>query len=173
MTTADLRFAKTDKGQEEIRTRAYRLNPKLRSLLVMVDGIKSVGELLKAATALGGGREALDALIQDGFIAAAPAGAPVAPEPAAVAAPAVSQPAAPIGPAALSAAKTAMRQYVKLAAGALDSRALNKLVDDVRSAADLSACLDRLCRDFEGRGNGDAAQNLRAAVEPLLARTGA
>lgn len=171
MTTADLRFAKTDKGHEEIRTRAYRLNPKLRSLLVMVDGVKSVGELLKAATALGGGRDALDTLIQDGFIAAAPAGSPVAPE-AATPAPAREVDASPssIDPAALSAAKTSMRQYIKVASGALESRALNKLVDNVRTAADLAACLDKLCRDFEARGNGAAAQNLRAQVDPLLGR---
>jgi len=165
--TPDLRFVKTEKGHEEIRTRAHRLSPKLRSLLVLVDGIKSVGELLAAATALGGGREALDALIQEGFVAAAPSGAPVAPEPA-MAVPADTPPPA-MDHAALGAVKLAMRQYIKLASGTLDGRALNKLVDGVRSMADIAGCLGTLCSDFEARGNGEAARNLCTRVEQLLA----
>jgi hypothetical protein len=118
--TPDLRFAKTDKGHEEIRTRTHRLNPKLRSLLVVVDGIKSAGELLQAAMALGSDRAALDTLIQDGFIAVAPAGSAVAPpapaSPAAVA-PVADHAAPQVDPEKLRAAKVAMRQYIKLASG--------------------------------------------------------
>jgi hypothetical protein len=169
--TPDLRFAKTDTGHEEIRTRTHRLNPKLRSLLVVVDGIKSAGELLQAAMALGSNRAALDTLIQDGFIAVAPAGSAVAPpapaSPAAVA-PVADHAAPQVDPEKLRAAKVAMRQYIKLASGVMAAKSLHKLVDDVRSATDLAACLDRLCSEFEGNGFGEAAQNLRAQVDPLL-----
>lgn len=165
--TPDLRFVKTDKGHEEIRSRTHRLNPKLRSFLVVVDGIKSVGELLQATMTLGSDRTALDALIQDGFIAVAPAGSPVAPASPA-SAPPVADAAAEIDPENLRVAKVAMRQYIKLAAGAMAAKSLHKLVDEVRGATDLAACLDRLCREFERNGFGEAAQNLCAQVNPLL-----
>jgi hypothetical protein len=169
--TPDLRFVKTDKGHEEIRARTHRLTPKLRSLLVVVDGIKSVGELLQTATALGSDRTALDSLIQDGFIAVAPAGSPLAPAAPAftAAAPQMADYApAPIDPEKLRAAKFAMRQYIKLASGAMAAKPMNKLVDDARSATDVAACLDKLCHEFEGNGFDEAAQNLRAQVDPLL-----
>ena len=37
---------KTEKGQEEIRSRAHGLSQKLRTLLIMVDGKSTVGDLL-------------------------------------------------------------------------------------------------------------------------------
>src|SRR3990172_5307799 len=58
------RFVKTEKGQEEIRNRTHRLQPRLRSLLVLVDGTKPVAELVQAAAAFGGGPGVLEALLK-------------------------------------------------------------------------------------------------------------
>jgi hypothetical protein len=59
-------YRKTTKGQAEIETRAHRLAPRLRSLLVMVDGKRSDADF---AQMLPQAAEALAALAQDGFIA--------------------------------------------------------------------------------------------------------
>ena len=59
-------FRKTAKGLAEIETRVYRLSPRLRSVLIMVDGKRSDAELLQM---LPQAAEALGALVQDDFIA--------------------------------------------------------------------------------------------------------
>jgi hypothetical protein len=73
-------YRKTAKGQTEIETRAHRLAPRLRSVLIMVDGKRSdadFAQMLPQAT------EALAALVEDGFIAEQARSAASAPEPAA------------------------------------------------------------------------------------------
>jgi hypothetical protein len=161
------RFAKTDKGQEEIRNRTYRLQPKPRALLVIVDGKKAADELLQTAAGLGGGPELLESLIKDGFIEEVSGEAP-APHKAAPAvdkaAPAVK--AAPAAETAIEvsrekvyAAKAAMRRYIKMAA--VEVRALSKLVDDVQAPEDVVRVLGELRQRFEANGFGDAYANLR------------
>jgi hypothetical protein len=62
-------YAKTDKGREEIATRKYRLPAKLRALLLLIDGQRSLDTLansvglpeLTAANAA--------SLLRDGYIA--------------------------------------------------------------------------------------------------------
>jgi hypothetical protein len=58
-------YRKTAKGLAEIETRVYRLSPRLRSVLIVVDGKRSDAELLQV---LPGVAEALAALAQDGFV---------------------------------------------------------------------------------------------------------
>jgi hypothetical protein len=86
-------YRKTAKGQSEIETRAFRLLPRLRQALILVDGRRSDGELAQMIFAEP--RATLEALLADGFIevaltvadkpsertpaAAVPAPAPVAP----------------------------------------------------------------------------------------------
>ncbi|UXY15594.1 hypothetical protein N8I74_00845 [Chitiniphilus purpureus] len=41
----DVVFRKTDQGSEEVRTRGHGLSPKLRQLLIMIDGKTAVGQL--------------------------------------------------------------------------------------------------------------------------------
>jgi len=91
-------YRKTAKGQTEIETRALKLAPRFRSLLILVDGRRSDLEL--AALMPQAGTEALQALAEGGFIeaigltadtpvpgasrpVAAPAAPPAAPPPAA------------------------------------------------------------------------------------------
>ncbi|GAC1627457.1 MAG: hypothetical protein NVS9B10_16470 [Nevskia sp.] len=40
-------FIKTDRGRDEIRTRASKLTPSLRALLIAIDGVKTAGTLAR------------------------------------------------------------------------------------------------------------------------------
>lgn len=59
-------YRKTDKGHDEIATRAFRLAPRLRTPLIMVDGRRSEEELRKLiATQFD---ESVETLLDQGFI---------------------------------------------------------------------------------------------------------
>lgn len=67
---------KTEAGQAELRTRAAGLAQRLRTLLIMVDGARTVAQLQSAAAQVGAPADALDQLLQAGLVAvrsAAPA----------------------------------------------------------------------------------------------------
>jgi hypothetical protein len=72
-------FRKTAKGLSEVQTRAFRLPPRLRSLLIVVDGKRSDAELAALLPQAG---ESLQALAEQGFIEAAAQAAPATPPPA-------------------------------------------------------------------------------------------
>jgi hypothetical protein len=78
-------FDKTDKGREEIATRKYHLAPRLRTLLVLVDGKQGMEDLLKKVAGLGLHEDSITELLNNGFIesmaAAPPAAAPAPAEP--------------------------------------------------------------------------------------------
>jgi hypothetical protein len=81
-------YDKTDKGREEITTRQHRLAPRLRTLLVLVDGKHGAEELLKTVSGLGLMQENFNELLEQGFIFTAGArptsdSAPAEPEPVA------------------------------------------------------------------------------------------
>jgi hypothetical protein len=59
-------YRKTAKGLAEVETRVYRLAPRLRSVLIVIDGKRSDEEL---AQMLPQTQEALAALLQEDFIA--------------------------------------------------------------------------------------------------------
>lgn len=77
-------YRKTAKGLAEIETRVYRLAPRLRSVLIMVDGKRSDAELLQM---LPQAADAIAALVQDDFISEFARVASAAPTPAPTAAP--------------------------------------------------------------------------------------
>lgn len=59
---------KTPKGRDELATRAHRLQPGQRNLLIMADGKRPVAELLKAGADPERCRAAVGGLIEDGFL---------------------------------------------------------------------------------------------------------
>ncbi|RZI42810.1 hypothetical protein EGT07_12545 [Herbaspirillum sp. HC18] len=61
-------FDKTEKGREEIATRKYKLSPRLRTLLVMIDGKQSDSELLGKVGGLGLTDESFAELLAGEFI---------------------------------------------------------------------------------------------------------
>jgi hypothetical protein len=61
-------YDKTEKGLEEIQTRKNNLQQRFRTLLIVVDGKKTRGGILKQFSTLEGAAAALDELEQKGFI---------------------------------------------------------------------------------------------------------
>ncbi len=59
---------KTDKGQEEIKSRKYKLHAKLRMLLLLVDGNHTAAALTEQATKLALSPAVLDDLREQGYI---------------------------------------------------------------------------------------------------------
>lgn len=93
-------YDKTAKGREEIATRKHQLAPRLRTLLVLIDGRKTEEELLRNVAGLGLTAGALTELLAGEFIvlstsyvslAEAPAEAPPEPEPEQVQLPVAAQ----------------------------------------------------------------------------------
>lgn len=69
-------FAKTAKGREEIADRRHKLSPRQRRVLILVDGSKDLDALTTMCTAVIQSdelEEVLSVLLQQGFIAPAPA----------------------------------------------------------------------------------------------------
>jgi hypothetical protein len=64
----DIKLDKTDKGREEIATRQHHLAPRLRTLLLLIDGKHPVEYLLSKVAGLGLTEESLTELIDAGFI---------------------------------------------------------------------------------------------------------
>ena len=64
-------YIKTEKAFEEIRSKKYKVKPKLRNLLFLIDGSKSIGAIREISVQLGMSAEELDSLEEDGFIARA------------------------------------------------------------------------------------------------------
>jgi hypothetical protein len=61
-------YDKTAKGREEIATRCYHLAPRLRTLLVMVDGRRAEDELLRNVAGLGLNEASMAELVEQGYI---------------------------------------------------------------------------------------------------------
>ena len=62
------RFAKTDKGLEEIRSRGKNLRGRLRTMLILIDPSKTGDELRASAAKIGVEPEFLETLLSDGYI---------------------------------------------------------------------------------------------------------
>lgn len=82
-------FDKTDNGRDEIATRANHMAPRLRTLLVLVDGKRDTVELMAKVAGLGLDEKSLVELLEGGFIqvsdGAMPVAAAIPAQPAAIA----------------------------------------------------------------------------------------
>lgn len=67
-------YRKTDAGRDEIRDRGRRLSPPLRTVLLMVDGQRSLAQLREVAAGMKAPDDALPALLADGLIELVPSG---------------------------------------------------------------------------------------------------
>jgi hypothetical protein len=67
MSTAQV-YAKTGKAVDEIQTKKYKLKPKARNLLFLIDGSKSVEAIDEMSRQLGLSDAELGELVSDGFI---------------------------------------------------------------------------------------------------------
>jgi hypothetical protein len=59
---------KTAKGVEEVETRKHKLDPKLRPILISVNGKLKAGELASQFSQLGDAEPLLDQLLNQGFV---------------------------------------------------------------------------------------------------------
>lgn len=101
-------YDKTDKGREEIATRRYQLAPRLRTLLVLVDGRRDAEELLRNVAGLGLTGDSMQELLSQGYIVLSTSYDTVATPPVAVAAPLTPPtPVVQAAPAASAAARPA------------------------------------------------------------------
>lgn len=98
-------FDKTERGRTEIATRGQTVAPRLRTLLLLVDGKTGNDELLRKVAGLGLGQEHLDELLQAGLIQASSDGGLTNTTAAAAAAPAPAAPSVPPAQAAAAPAK--------------------------------------------------------------------
>ncbi|AMP05919.1 hypothetical protein [Collimonas pratensis] len=92
-------FDKTERGRTEIATRGQAVAPRLRTLLLLVDGKTGSDELLRKVAGLGLSQEHLDELLQAGLIQASSDAGSTAPVAAAAAATTAGTSAAAASPA--------------------------------------------------------------------------
>lgn len=76
-------FDKTDKGRDEIATRKHQLAPRLRTLLLLIDGKHATDVLLQKYASVGLNEQSIAELLKDGFIQQIVANSAPAPAPAA------------------------------------------------------------------------------------------
>lgn len=146
-------FQKSAKGSQALAARDPALTPKLRSLLIMVDGKRTTADLSKLAAALGNPQEMLDQLLDLGFIEGAAAAAAPAPAPA----PAASA-AAAAAPAAAGAPTVPLKDAQRFA---------------VRRLTDLLGPMaESLCMRIEGSKNAAEFMQALHRAEQVLKEFG-
>lgn len=164
-------FDKTDKGREEIATRKFQLPPRLRSLLVMIDGKQSADDLLQKVVGIGLSAESITELVNNGFIQqiAAPAAASVAVEPA----PAITPEQTPGNEAPLTGANQFQAVYqfytetIKSTIG-LRGYGLQLKVEKAGSIEELRELREPYLEAvLKAKGN-EMAQSVRARLDQLL-----
>lgn len=166
---ATIIFDKTDKGREEIATRKFQLPPKMRTLLVMIDGKHTADELLQKIGGLGFTSDSLNDLMNNGFIhQVASIEAPAAPAPAAA-----PEPVAAAAPAAGSANQfQALYQFytetIKSTVGLWSGYGLQLKVEKAATIDDMRDLREPYLEAvLKARGN-EMAQSLRARLDQLL-----
>jgi hypothetical protein len=75
MATPGAIYAKTAAGSEEVRSRKLKLAPKLRTMLILIDGHKPAGLLQEEVAACGMPADCIDQLEALGLVSAVAAGA--------------------------------------------------------------------------------------------------
>lgn len=180
-------LVKTDKGRDAMARRAPELGPRLRSMLILVDGKRNVAELDKLGAGLGGGAALLEQLLEHGWIAPHdPNGQPfqsTAPladsPPAPVAAPALST--APPSTAAAAPAATGSPTLPFLDARRLVVRFINDVagpmgeltaikVESCKTAPELQAQLPRVREALQNYRGAATVQRFDQEIVPQLPR---
>jgi hypothetical protein len=161
-------FVKTDQGREALTSRPPSLGPRLRSLLIMVDGKRPVVELDKLSGGEGSAAPLLEQLlaagwvepVQSAVIAAEPAVAAMAP----VQAPEAEPSALP--PLPFSEARRMMVRFINDQLGPM-GEPLAMRVESCKTPVDLLTVLPRI-RD--GLSNLKGAATLQRFDQELVAR---
>ncbi|MFY7856471.1 MAG: hypothetical protein ACOVQT_10060 [Rubrivivax sp.] len=141
-------YRKTAKGIEEIQTRQWRLSPRARSALIMVDGQRQDEDLAKMLP--GQALDTLQELLAGGFIEVAMRTAASAAPAAKAASAASAVPPAPVSPAPVASAPAAPRAAPGEATfEQIRAEAVRRLLASVGPVAeDLAIRMER-ARDFD------------------------
>src|SRR5258708_15634028 len=81
MASPEAIYAKTPAGSEEVRSRKLKLAPKLRTMLILVDGRKAVGALRDEVSACGMPSDCIEQLESLGLVEPLGGHAPPVPPP--------------------------------------------------------------------------------------------
>jgi len=81
MDSTDI-VVKTTAGADELKRRTRKLSPRLRTMLIVIDGSQNVEQLMQAAANLAVPPDFIDSLLRDGLIELAPVAAKASVSPA-------------------------------------------------------------------------------------------
>lgn len=156
-------FRKTERGVAALKDRHLLADPKLRGLLIMVDGQRPVEKY----QALGDVPAMMQSLADQGLVELAGAAAPVAAKPAPAATPAA--PAAPrVSPAQLDMARKQAARMLLASVGPAGEAYCIKL-EGARSAEELLTHLARAQALIANVKGEEAANRYGASIQALLA----
>jgi hypothetical protein len=174
---------KTERARQELGRRRGELRPRLRSLLLLADGQRSLAHLAEMAARIGASADDLDTLLRDHFLEL-----PAEPEPAPTPAPmvAATEPPDPLPPPTATASVSAPVQATEpaapaaLAAAALlpASAATPEATDTARLESARALLLDWLSADGghlrlrEWRRQVQAAETAESLVDLVVALEG-
>lgn len=173
-------LVKTDKGRDAMARRVPELLPRLRSLLILVDGKRSRADLEKLGDGLGGGAALLEQLIAHAWVGERDLSAPFQesvpyvdsqPFPVAAPAPAVAAaPAVPTTPALpFSDARRLVARFINDAMGPMGEQAAIR-VEACKTPADLRAQLPRIRDALQNCRGPESVQRFDLEVVPQLPR---
>jgi hypothetical protein len=179
-------LAKTEKGRDAMARRVPELVPRLRSMLILVDGKRTVSELDKLGAALGGGMALLEQLVAHGWVGPADGSSPPSPTPATTPTFADSQPFPVTAPTPVTAAAPAASPVAASTLAFADARRLVvRFINDAvgpmgeqtairvescKTAAELQSLLPRI-RDALQNYRGKAlVQRFDLEIVPQLPR---
>ena len=160
-------FTKTDQGREALTSRPAGLGPRLRSLLIMVDGKRSVGELDKLLGADGAAAPLLEQLAEQGWVLGQVSATPAAvPAVAAADTGPVSEPPAAVEVLPFIEARRLVVRFINDQLGPM-GETLAIRVESCKTPADLQAALPRI-RD--GLRNFKNSATVQQFDQELVAR---
>lgn len=146
-------LAKTAKGAEELKSRAHGLAQKLRSLLILIDGTSTAGDLVAKFGGIPEVEVGLQVLVDQGFVEMRGA-------PAAAAGPAAAQ-AAPVAaappPQTRQQAMSALTRMLHDAIGP-DADLLTVRLEKARTRAEFIAAVERCAETLEALAGKARAQ---------------
>lgn len=158
-------FSKTDQGREAMSSRPAGLGPRLRSLLIMVDGKRSVGELDKLLGSDGAAAPLLEQLIAEGWIESQTPAAPPVLNAVVDAAPVAAAPAADVLP--FADARRLVVRFVNDRLGPM-GETLAIRIEGCKTPADLQAVLPRVRDGLLNFKNSSTVAQFDQEVVPRL-----
>lgn len=173
-------LVKTELGRHALAQRVPELGPRLRSMLIMVDGKRSLSELDKLGAGLGGGNALLEQLLAHAWVAERDMAAPfqasvpyVDSQVSLSTSPledAADPTASPVSNAlSVAKARSLVARFVNDALGPMGEQAAIR-VESCRTMAELQATLPRVREHLKSLRGQAAVQRFEQEIVPLVPR---